>query len=139
MTNSIYDGARYRFATGQLDWRAANLRLLAMQGTPNFVAADATVQALITRAISTVFATSQVIPNKSVSSDGYLISDSALFPTPAVSTPITSFIMVLYGVDVPTSIPLLFIDTALNLPFTPNGLDVVVQPDWMQHRAWGRV
>ena len=32
----------------------------------------------------------------------------------------------------------LFIDEAVELPFAPNGLDMVVTPDWSKNRGWWR-
>jgi hypothetical protein len=32
----------------------------------------------------------------------------------------------------------LFIDDAEGLPFTPNGLDVLIEPDWLLERGWAK-
>lgn len=91
------------------------------------------------RALSVLVQESQAITGKAVTTDGYLQTSGVVFTSVPVVGSLTSFMMILRGADVPTSIPLLFIDTAVNLPFITNGLDVVVQPDWLQNRAWGRV
>ena len=48
----------------------------------------------------------------------------------AIGDPITFFTMS-DGLDL-----VLYIDEALDLPFIPNGLDMVVQPDWLDQRGW---
>ena len=63
-----------------------------------------------------------------------------VIPAVPIGAPLTHFIMATYGQPAwSDGVPLLYLDEVLNLPFEPNGLDVVVTPDWLQQRGWGRV
>lgn len=137
--NDIYNIARYRFANAQLNWTAVPLRMLAFSGTLDFDPTDDAVSDITARGLSALVMESQVVNHQSVSLEGYLQSDAIVIPSVPVGAEITSFVMILKTADVPSSIPLLFFDTALNLPFIPNGLDMVVQPDWFDQRGWARV
>lgn len=139
MSNDIYDIARYRFATAQLNWTTVPLRLLAFSGTPDFNPDDTSVNNITDRAEMVFVKESQAVVHATVSQDGYLQTDQIVIPVAPVGVEITSFVFVVRAASVPTSVPLLFFDDALNLPFTANGLDIVVTPDWLQQRGWGRV
>jgi hypothetical protein len=132
--NSIYDTARYRFATAGLDWTQIPLILLAYSGTPLFVPEDQTVAAIDGRGQTLRIADSQAILSKAVSPEGYLQTGNVVFETIPIGYPITHFVM-----SMSATLPLLFIDDAVDLPFEPNGLDVVITPDWLEQRGWGRL
>jgi hypothetical protein len=134
MVNSIYDTARQRFALALIDWSTAPLVLLAYSGEPVFHAEDATITDITDRGETLLISTSQDIVTQNVSAQGYLQTDNVVFEAVPIGYPITHFIMTLSAVT-----PLLFIDEAYDLPFVPNGLDVVVTPDWLEQRGWGRL
>ena len=48
--------------------------------------------------------------------------------------------MTIAGTQVPhdSSRLILFVDEAMELPFTPNGLDLLITPDWLAQRGWFR-
>ena len=69
-----------------------------------------------------------------VSSEGYLQTTNVVFEEVPIGFPITHFVMTLSA-----QVPLLFVDEALNLPAEPNGLDIIVTPDWLARRGWGRL
>jgi hypothetical protein len=137
--NNIYDGARYRFATAQLNWTTVKLVLIAWSGTPNFVPADATIAAIITRGSTLAAGHSLVIGSQAVTQDGYLQTQQVVIPAVPTGPDITHFIMANFTSAWNDGYPILYVDDALNLPFTPNGLDIAIQPDWSQKRGWGRV
>jgi hypothetical protein len=56
-----------------------------------------------------------------------------LLPAVPVGPLVTWFTMTKAGTDL-----ILYIDDAEGLPFTPNGLDVPVTPDWLSNRGWFR-
>lgn len=132
--NTIYDIARNRFALAMINWSDAPLFLLAYSGEPEFVPDDETISEITARGNTLLLSTSQPITNRSVSLQGYLQTGNVVFEEVAIGFPITHFLMTLSGVT-----PLLYIDDAMNLPFEPNGLDVVVTPDWLERRGWGRL
>jgi len=132
--NSIYDIARFRFAMAQLDWTQAPLILLAYSGTPLFVPEDQTIAQIDGRGQTLRIANSQAILSKAVSAEGYLQTGNVMFDAIPIGPPVTHFIMSLSATT-----PILFIDEAYDLPFEPNGLDVIITPDWLEQRGWGRV
>jgi hypothetical protein len=131
--NNAYDIARYRFVTAGLDWRTLNLQLTAWGGTPNFIPTDTLISDITTRNVTTLLGTSQPITAKAVTSDGTVQTNQVLIPNVPVGPDVTHFIMGETGGQL-----IYFVDDALNLPFTPNGLDIVVQPDWSLQRGWFR-
>lgn len=132
--NDIYDTARQRFALGLIDWSIAPLVLLAYSGEPVFYAGDDTIAGIDARGETLRISTSQAVLQQSVSDEGYLQTGTVTFIEVPIGPPITHFIMSLNA-----GVPLLYVDEAHELPFTPNGLDVVVTPDWLDERGWGRL
>jgi hypothetical protein len=139
MTNSIYDSARYRFGKALLDWSTAPLFLLAYSGTPVFYPEDTAVSDITARAETLMVSQSQAIAGKNVTLQGFLQTGPVVFEEVPIGPPITHFIMVSQSALLPAAIPLLYIDVAENMPYVPNGLDIVVTPDWLEQRGWGRL
>jgi hypothetical protein len=131
--NRPYDIARYRFLTAGLNWPALDLRLTAWSGQTQFVATDKLLADITTRHVTTLRGTSLPITIKSVSSDGTAQTNGVVIPNVSVGLDITHFTM-----NEVSGALILFIDDAFDLPFTPNGLDIVVQPDWLAKRGWFR-
>jgi len=137
--NNIYDTARFKFATAGLNWNTAPLFLLAYSGNPDFHAEDGFISDITTRATTTFVQQSQAIIGKNVSPQGYLQTGTVMFEEVPIGLPITHFIMASVPAALSAGVPLLFFDEAYDLPFTPNGLDIPVTPDWFQQRGWGRL
>lgn len=137
--NSIYDIARYQFAVAMINWQTAPLVLLAYSGEPEFVPEDTSINDITTRGNTLMVKQSQTVLGKNVTTQGYLQTADVVFETVPVGFPITHFIVANKPSTLPLATPLLYIDEAENLPFTPNGLDIVVTPDWLAHRGWGRL
>lgn len=135
--NQIYDVSRRSLLLAQLNWPAANLVLYAFQGVPAFDPTDA----IMTDVLATtpgLAGTSQPVTGKTVTLDGVAQTDPIVITAVPVGPDITFFVL---GVDLGsmgTSRPVLYIDDAFELPFVPNGLDLVVQPDWLSDRGWFR-
>jgi len=127
--NQPYDIARYRFVTAAFNWLTMDLRLSAFGGAPMFVAANQ----LLSQITAPLLGTSQPITVKTVTSDGTAQTNQVLIPNVPVGPDVTHFIMHEAAGQL-----LLFIDQALDLPFTPNGLDMVISPDWLEQRGWFR-
>lgn len=134
MSNQPYDIARYRMVTGAFNWLTANLNLTAWSGTPTFVATDQSNADLTARG-SVGRGTSLTVTAKSVATNGTVQTNQVVIPSVAVGAPVTFFTMS-DGTGVGSL--LLYIDDAIDLPFTPNGLDMVIQPDWLTQRGWFR-
>ena len=136
--NDIYDEARRRLATATLDWTAIDLMLTAWRGTPTFVPTDKTINDVIAHGNSTVAAYSLPIVTKDVAVDGTAQTDEVVLPDVAIGAPITHFTMCQRNVVPESGQLILFIDNAEGLPFIPNGLDMVIKPDWLQNKGWFR-
>lgn len=137
--NSIYDVARQNFAKALLDWTSVPLALLAYSGGPEFHPEDRTVGEINAHGTTLFVKQSQDIITQTVDAQGYLQTDNVVFETVPVGPPITHFVMISQGTSLASSLPILYIDEADEMPFAPNGLDVVVTPDWFANRGWGRV
>lgn len=134
--NTIYDRARFLFATAAIDWRATDLVLVAWSGVSNFVKTDQTVANIVTRGVTTLRAFSQTITTKTVAADGAMQTNNVVIPGIAVGAPVTHFTMCRRNATPNLSELLLYVDEAEGLPFDPNGLDMIVTPDWLLNRGW---
>jgi hypothetical protein len=128
--NAPYDTARYKFVTAGLNWLTTQLRLTAWGGVPQFVATDTMVSDLTTRGVP-LLGTSQPITVTTVTPDGTAQTNKVVIPNVPVGPDVTHFTM-----GDTSGRLILFIDQALGLPFVTNGLDIVVQPDFLQQRGW---
>jgi hypothetical protein len=138
--NTIYDIARSMFAKAQINWTTAPLRLLGYSGNPEFIATDDVIADITLRGNTLRIGVSLDIAAQNVSAEGYLMTDNVVLPAVPIGYPLTHMIMVsMPGSDPEAAMPILFIDDAEDLPFTPNGLDIVITPDWLLHRGWGRL
>jgi len=134
--NNIYDDARYKLLTAGLDWTAIPLRLAAWGGTPTFVPTDKILDHITFR--NTLLGYSQPITYQTVTPDGTAQTNPVLIPDVPIGPDVTWFTMVKHVGAQSSAELLLYIDNAEELPFVPNGLDLVVQPDWLQSRGWFR-
>jgi len=136
MANQPYNIARYKFVTATFDWIGMNLALVAWSGTPEFIATDTNVNEIVARGNAVARGVSLPITQKTVAADGTTQTNQVVIPNVAVGAPITHFTLVDDQVGGDTL--LYYIDEALDLPFDPNGLDMVIQPDWLSMRGWFR-
>lgn len=133
--NQPYDGARYQMLTSGLDWLGSDIRVAVWGGTPDFVATDQSTADIEGRGhvmlgISETITLKQVAANGTAQTDEVLIHDVPIGETVSWLT-----ILALAG---PTDELILFIDEAVELPFDPNGLDLIITPDWLENRGWFR-
>lgn len=136
--NNVYARARYEFVTGAFNWPALNVVLVAMRGTPDFVETDVTMQQIIDRVIDPPLGYSLEVTSMTVATDGTTQTNQVVIPSVPIGNDITWFVLAERQNPLPLSQPIMFIDEAKDLPFVPNGLDVVVQPDWLENRGWFR-
>jgi hypothetical protein len=138
MSNAIYDLARYQLATAQLNWLTIPLVLSAWQGVPAFNSGVTTLSQItasgkVESGYSLAIAGQQVFPS------GTMQTDKVLIPTVPIGPPVTWFTLSRkHATTHSLSQPILFIDDAEGLPFTPNGLDVLIEPDWLLERGWAK-
>jgi hypothetical protein len=132
--SGIYDNFRQKLLTASFDWRSEDYLLTAWSGLPDFVPADASLTDILTRANATLQAMSLPILGKAVSFDGTAQTGPVVIQGIPATEVVSFFVM---SAD-PSDEPLLFIDDAEGLPWTSNGLDLVVQPDWLYERGWFR-
>jgi hypothetical protein len=136
--NSIFNISRYNLLVGNFDWIGADIRLVAFSGTPVFIETDSTVSQFKARgAVESGW--SLAITSKTAAADGTAQTNQVVIPAVPVGPDITHFLMVKRDPAVQDNSELiLFIDDAFELPFTPNGADLIAQPDWLAQRGWFR-
>ena len=135
MANNLYDDSRYKMMSASFNWGAIDLMLVAWSGTPSYIATEKTVQAIVNRGY-TVRSTSTTITSKTIAADGTGQTNQVVLPAVAIGPNITWFTMVKKLGTTNASELILFVDTAETFPFVANGLDLVVQPDWLTKRGW---
>ena len=134
--NAPYNIARYIFVTGAFNWLTMNLTLVAWSGTPVFVATDQDVVDITGRGTTTARGVSLPITQKMVAADGTVQTNQVVIPAVPIGPDITHFTLVDDQGAADTLLS--YLDEATELPFVANGLDLIVQPDWLQARGWFR-
>lgn len=134
MANQLYSADRVKFINGGFNWPSLPARLDAWRGSYVFDEAHASI-ADITAAGGVQVVVGLALSGKIAKPGGYAASNPAILPTVPVGAPVT-FLVLMDTTGTP--VPIAYIDDAQGLPFTPNGLDQVVQPDWLQLRGWFR-
>ena len=132
MANALYDKARERFLTGQLNWLTDDLKVILIDtATYTFASSHEFLSSVDVGARITNPTT---LVNKTAA-NGAADADNATFA--AVSGPTLEALIIykqVLGVDGVTpddslSVLLAYIDTATGLPITPNGGDIIVTWD----------
>lgn len=136
--NAQYNLQRVRRATGAFNWPTLTCYMQAWRGAYVFDAAHETVSD-VTASGGTLVATSLALLDQQVTSGGYLRSGPVAIPAIAPSSPITFLLLVRdTGGGAAAYAPIAYYDDAIGLPFTPNGLEWLIQPDWLSERGWLR-
>jgi len=136
--NNIYDLARRELLNAQMNWPTIELLLVAFGGTPDFDPLDISLGNIKARSHPEM-GSSLPINGTTVAINGTAQTDQVLIPGIPVGPPVTWFVMCRKHATVhDSSKPILFLDDVYQLPFVPNGLDLVIQPDWLQWRGWWR-
>lgn len=123
MANKAYPLGRAAFAEALVAWSGDNIKVALLSSGYTY---SATHQ-FVTDLGANIVARSSNLGTKT-SVGGILKSDPADFPALAGSRVLYAAIFKDTGTDA-TSRLLYYIDTATNLPFTPNGIDTTVQFD----------
>jgi hypothetical protein len=136
--SGIYDCARVDLLLAGMDWPNIDLVVSAWAGTKEFVPTDVTIANIKARG-ATEQAYSLPIQTTSVTPDGTARTDPVLIPNVPVGPPILWFTMSEVALPHDQSKLILFIDETIPvLPFVPNGLDLLLLPDWSTGRGWWR-
>lgn len=135
--NSIYNLARRSMLTNQFDWATLNLVLYVFAGEPVFEPADASMADVVLHTPGAID-TSLPVLGQAVTIEGVAQTGPIVVPDVPIGPDITFMVLAISTGVFGTSKPILFIDDAMGLPFVPNGLDMVVQPDWALGRGWFR-
>jgi hypothetical protein len=135
VSSEIYDIARFKMMTAAFGWTAFDLMLVAFSGVAVFDASDDTLTDVLTHGALDA-GHSLTIVGKNVLTNGTGQTGPVVIPAVVAGPPITHFVMFDKQGVVANSVPLFFTSDAEQLPFTPNGLDIVVQPDWLLERGW---
>lgn len=125
MANALYDLGRKAFLDAGINWASDNIKVVLVDATytPN----TATDQFLSDIAGGKRVATSGNLASKT---DTAGVADAADVTFTAVSGAAVNYVVIYKDTGSAASSPLiLVIDTASNLPVTPNGGDIVVQWD----------
>jgi len=126
MSNALYDKGREKFLTGAISWSSDDIKAVLVDTgayTPNL----STHEFLSDIAGGARIATSANLASKTTTDGDY---DAAAVTFSAVSGPTVELIVLYKDTGSAATSPLIAaIDTATNLPVTPNGGDITVQWD----------
>ncbi len=126
MANALYDKGRQGFLDGSIDWDTQNIKVVLVDNA-DYTVNLATDNALDDIAAGGRVATSSNLTSKTVT-DG--VADAADVTFSAVSGDVSESLVIYYDSGVEsTSLLIAYIDTATNLPVTPNGGDITIAWD----------
>jgi hypothetical protein len=132
--NQMYDDARERLLKAQLNWQNLTLVLLAFDLTSYSYVSTHLTQANI----GTPVGVSQTLTSPLVSPGGYARTNAGVFIAIPVG-PSVKFLVLAEQHATPANRRLIaYTNIASGLPFTPNGGDWVVKPDWANSQGWWR-
>jgi len=135
--NALYDNAAYAMQTGNFDWVGWNLIVSAWDGVPSFFASHNTIAAIKLAGFNEL-GTSLLITEKTVTTTGIAQTNNVIIPGITAGNEVTWFTVARQQATHDNSTLICFIDDAEGLPFTANGLDVELDPDWLMSRGWYR-
>jgi hypothetical protein len=125
MSNALYDKGRQAFLEGSIAWLSDNIKAVLV--TSGYTPSTGTDQFLSDVPGGDRVATSGNLASKTSTSG---VADAADLTFTAVSGSAVAYVVLYKDTTVAGTSPLiLIIDTATNLPVTPNGGDITVQWD----------
>lgn len=128
MANALFDLGRQGFLDGSIDWDTDTIKVVLVRGYTVNLATHQFLSDVTGGGGGTIVATSSALGSKTVAAG---VADAADVTFSAVAAGAAIPYIVIYkdtGVA-GTSRLIAYIDTATNLPVTPNGGDIVVQWD----------
>lgn len=124
MANALYDPGREGFLDGSIDWDSDDIRIAALSAgyTPNLA-----THKFVSDLGANIVARSTAITGATATGG---VANHAAKTIPAVSgAQITRLAYYKYNVADGAARLICLIDTATNLPMTPNGGDITITPD----------
>lgn len=128
----LFDDFRQRMLAG-LNWTSLSLVMLAFDDPYTFDPTDLTQASLGV----TPVAVSQAITGLATTG-GYAKSNAVSFTTIPVGDPLTFMVLAEANATPANRRLICYCNEGQGFPFTPNGLQRIVQPDWFQGRGWFR-
>jgi len=135
--NALYNTARERMVKGMFDWQALDVVLTAWSGPYQYDETNRYSGDIVSRkGIKRATALKNVASSATV--EGIVQTAPYVFTTISIGEPVIFFTMSLRSSQVGLDELVCYLDEGFNLPYEPNGLEVVVQPDWLHQRGWFR-
>ena len=134
----IYNTTRVRLLKAAINWDTINLVAIAWAGDPDFNPEDDEVQDITVRGRVTKLGESLAINHTSVAPDGSAQTDQVLIPGIPVGQLVTWITLCERSANPDLHKLLIAVNDAVGMPFDPNGLDIIVNPDWLSARGWYR-
>lgn len=126
MANRLYDKGREGFLDGSIDWDTDTIKAVLVDGA-DYTPDTATHDFLDDIAVAGRVATSAALASKTVAAG---VADAADVTLSAVTGDPSEYIVLYKDTgSAATSRLIALIDTATNLPVTPNGGDIIIQWD----------
>jgi hypothetical protein len=137
MTNALFNVARHQMATGSFNWYELDVVLTAWSGPYVF---DETHAVAGNIAAAGGIHIARSLPNVAmgVTPEGIVQTAKYLLPLVSIGPPIVFLTLASVGATPSTDALIAYYDDGEGLPYTPKGLDVIVQPDWLSQRGWFR-
>lgn len=132
--NQLYDDARERLLHATLNWEALDLVLLAYDLTSYAFSPANQTQG----DIGLPKKVSQQLTQPLVAPGGYARSNAGVFIAIPVGPPIQFLVLAEQNASPANRRLIAYCDAASGLPFTPNGGDWIVKPDWAHAQGWFR-
>lgn len=128
MANALFDKGREKFLTGAISWSSDTIKECLVRGYAVNLAAHEFLSDITGGGGGTIVATSAALGSKTTAAgvaDAADVTHSAVAAGAAIP-----YIIIYKDTGVAGTSPLIaYIDTATNLPVTPNGGDITVQWD----------
>jgi hypothetical protein len=136
MANGLYNAARVKMVAAQFDWAGFLVVFFAYRATSTYVFDP-------THGISDIGApdaVSEAVLHQTITPTGYCRSDPVQFNNVAAGADIKFLVIAEKGVGGAAGAwsPVCYFDQGIDLPFVPNGNDIIVRPDWLADRGWFR-
>jgi hypothetical protein len=135
--SALFNRFRERLLAADVSWTGANIGCVAWSGKYWFDETDRYVSDIQT-SNGTVVSVAEPNPTAVAGLGGYAITDPMLFKAVPIGPPVVFFTLVVPNALLGQSELIAYIDQGDGLPYTPNGLDMIVQPDWLSRRGWFR-
>lgn len=135
MANALYDLGRQGFLDGSIDWDTDTIKVVLVRGYTVNLATHQFLSDVTGGGGGTIVATSAALGSKTVAA-GVADAADVTFTAVASGAAIPYIIVYKDTGTATTSRLIAYIDTATNLPVTPNGGDIVVQWDNAANRIF---